>query len=372
LSALFRSINFPLGACRHNPNSGPDIHHLRATALAQGVSAAGAQSAKRSAVPRLAIVISAVGSIEQLELTLLSVLENRPADCEIIVALNRAYTDPYDLKGEVTFLAPVRGSVIRAINAALAVTRAPFVHLLASGCQVSDGWADAALARFCDKQVASVAPLVLNADDPNRVLATGVGYRPGGQRYLVGEGTPASDARSLPAARGPALFAAFYRKAALEFVGGFSTELGPRQADVDLALVLSHAGLRTALEPGSRVSAATAADATSGVFREALYDERLFWRNLDGAPRLAAWLGHAALVGGEAIKAAPRPSMLARLAARSWAGLQWGAYARHHRLLAELTARSLPSRGATDNLRFDRSHGAPARREADRSRARAS
>lgn len=323
-------------------------------------------------MPRLAIVISAVGSIEQLEITLVSVLENRPADCEIIVALNQAYADPYDLKGEVTFLAPVRGAATSAINAALAVTRSPFVHLLASSCQVTDGWADAALARFGDKQTASVSPLVLNADDPNSVLAAGVGYRPRGQRYLVGEGVSASEVRRLPAASGPALFAAFYRKAALDFIGGFSAELGRRQADVDAALVLGRAGFGAAFEPGSQLRAAKSADPASSAFREALYDERLFWRNLSGAPRMAAWLGHAALVGGEAIKAAPRPSLLAKLAGRSWAGLQWGAYARHHRLLAELAARAIPPRRASEGLRFDRSHGAPARPEADRKRARAS
>ena len=56
-------------------------------------------------VPRLAIVISAIGSIESLEGTLVSVLENRPADCEILVVLNRPYSDPYDLQGEVRFVA---------------------------------------------------------------------------------------------------------------------------------------------------------------------------------------------------------------------------------------------------------------------------
>ena len=40
-------------------------------------------------MPRLAIVIRAVGSIESLEGTLVSVLENRPADCEILVALDK-------------------------------------------------------------------------------------------------------------------------------------------------------------------------------------------------------------------------------------------------------------------------------------------
>lgn len=40
-----------------------------------------------AAAPRLSIVIPAVSSAEDLEQTLVSVLENRPDDCEIVVAL---------------------------------------------------------------------------------------------------------------------------------------------------------------------------------------------------------------------------------------------------------------------------------------------
>ena len=54
---------------------------------------------------RLAIVISAVSGVEPLESTLVSVLENRPRDVEIIVVANFAYDDPYDLAGEVRIMA---------------------------------------------------------------------------------------------------------------------------------------------------------------------------------------------------------------------------------------------------------------------------
>ena len=127
-------------------------------------------------MPRLAIVISAVGKIESLEGTFLSVLENRPSDCEVIVALNQPYSDPYDLKDEVRFVeAAGRPSAIGALNQALAASRAPFVHLLARGCEVTDGWADRALSRFGDRQVASVAPVVCDAQDRERIFAAGVG-----------------------------------------------------------------------------------------------------------------------------------------------------------------------------------------------------
>lgn len=324
----------------------------------------------RSVVPRLAIVITAVGTIESLEGTLVSVLENRPDDCEVVVALNQEYADPYDLRDEVRFLPPTgRKATVAAINTALAATRAPFVHLLASGCLVSEGWADVALARF-DRRTAAVVPLVLDADDSSRIVAAGVGYHQRGQRYLVGRGQTGLDAAALKTVRGPGLFAAFYRKAALDIVGGFSTQLGPRQADVDLAMLLSTAGFDVAVEHGCCVRAGEGVDAGGSAFREALSEERLFWRNSGSAGGIGKWLNHAALVAQDVGRRAPRPSALAALAGRAWGFWQPG-YTRHRRLQAELAARAVPQRLESDNLRFDRSHAGLGRSKKGRRRSSA-
>ncbi|MEX0675980.1 MAG: hypothetical protein WD063_02815 [Pirellulales bacterium] len=307
---------------------------------------------------RLAIVISAVGSIESLEGTLVSVLENRPADCEIVVVLNRPYADPYDLAEEVRFLPPGRSvSTTGGINRALATTRAPFVHLLAGGCQVSEGWADAALARFGDRQVGSVVPLIWDAQRSDRIFAAGVGYRRHGRRYLVGQGFQTLEPDQEQAIVGPCGFAAFYRKAALDFVGGFSTRLGPRQADADMALVLRQAGFTVAFEPCSCVRASAEADPAAAGFRQALCDERLFWRNLTKPGRARALVEHAASVGLELAGSFPRPRMFAQVIGRLAACLEIGSHARHHRALTELAARGVL---AGERVRIDRSHSAPA------------
>lgn len=322
-----------------------------------------------SVVPRLAIVISAVGSIESLEGTLVSVLENRPADCEIVVVLNGPYADPYDLAGEVRF---VRGATSRSINAsinrALGTTRAPFVHLLASGCQVSEGWADAALARFGDRRVASVAPLVWDAEQPKRIFAAGVGYRAAGRRYRVGQGLEELDRQTQQAVVGPCAFAAFYRKGALDFVGGLSTHLAPQQADADLALILRHAGFTVTIEPRARVVASREADPGTSSFRQAAGEERLFWRNWTGAGRGQALAAHAGLVAVELVRSFPRPRMLAQLAGRLWASGGIVTAARHRRALVELGVRAVRPTAAGEHTRIDRSHDAPARSEASRSR----
>jgi GT2 family glycosyltransferase len=321
-------------------------------------------------VPRLAIVISALGSSETLERTLLSVLENKPRDCEVIVALNQPYADPYALQGEVQFIkAAPRTSPVERINRALATTRAPFVHLLASGCEVSEGWADAALTRFGDRQVGSVAPVVLAADDRETIFAAGVGYRRGGKRYLVGQGQASLTAAAQESIVGACGFAAFYRKAALDFVGGMSGQLGLRQADVDLALVLKQAGFAVALEMKSRVFGTAEADPGGSAFEQALYDERLFWRNVESAGAVQSWAAHAVLVAAEMACSLGRPRMLAQFTARFLAAAS--PYRRHRRALAELGRRSVRSKSVLERLRIDRSHDAPAPAERTATRAAA-
>lgn len=309
-------------------------------------------------MPRLAIVIPAVGNIESLEGTLVSVLENRPADCEIVVALAGPYADPYDLKDEVSFVPPGRNtSIVAAINGALATTQAPFIHLLASGCQVSEGWTDAPLARFGNRQVGSVAPMVWEAGPGDRIFAAGVGYR-AGRLYLVGHQRQQLDDEAKQAILGPCGFAGFYRKAALDMVGGFSTRLGPRQADADMAIVLACAGFSVACEPRSNIRASEAADPDSGALRQALYDERLFWRNLTGARGL---LSHVGQVGLELARSFPRPRMAAQIMGRFMACLEMSSHARHRRALVELAARSIQSSPCGDHVRIDGEHQKTAR-----------
>lgn len=315
-------------------------------------------------MPRLAIVISAVGSIESLEGTLVSVLENRPADCEILVALNQRYQDPYSLQGEVRFLEPPRRATpIERIQQALAGTRAPLVHLLSSGCEVSEGWADEALARFGDRRVASVAPLVREIGG-QRILAAGVGYRRAGQRILVGQGLAECTADLQNKVIGPASFAAFYRKAAIDFVGGLSSQLGPRQADVDLALTLRHAGFTTALEPRSCVLASPTVDPSEPPRLEALHNERLFWRQLPEAGWLPALAAHGSIVALETLASIGRPRMISQMAARAWACCQRGSYARRRRALAELSRRAVTAKPSHENTRVDRPHQVPSPSEA--------
>ncbi|HEX3727352.1 MAG TPA: glycosyltransferase family A protein [Pirellulales bacterium] len=290
-----------------------------------------------------------------MEGTLVSVLENRPPDTEILVALDRPYADPYDLKGEVRFIdAPAGAGPSVTVNAGLAAARAPFVHLLASGCRVTDGWTERALARFGASQVGAVAPLAMYLDKPERIFAAGVGYRRGGQRYLVGRDQTRLTGEDVAAIVGPCLFAAFYRKSALERAGGLSPQLGLAQADADLGLSLARGGFTCHFEAQSQVLAESDVSEPLGPFRRALYDERLFWRNLPSGSRMGALTAHAAIVAGELLGSLGRPRFIAQLTARFLACCQARTLAR--------AAANPPSihkkadHSPLDHWRVDRSH----------------
>ena len=55
-------------------------------------------------MPTLSIIIPASGSESRWERTLVSVLQNRPEDTEILVVVPGRYNDPYQLREEVRFV----------------------------------------------------------------------------------------------------------------------------------------------------------------------------------------------------------------------------------------------------------------------------
>src|SRR5688572_24937936 len=109
-------------------------------------------------VPRLSIVIPCVGGAAEFDGTLVSVLQHRPADCEVVVLHTEQYDDPYDLQGEVEFRRSQHQTVVELVNEGLAAATGDIVHVLGCGVEATEGWADAALPHFDDPQVATVSP----------------------------------------------------------------------------------------------------------------------------------------------------------------------------------------------------------------------
>src|SRR5262245_47395883 len=98
-----------------------------------------------------------LGSAEQMETGLVSVLENRPSACEVLLVLNGQYDNPYDLDDEVRFVTAPRGAGwAESCNVGVEQAEADLVHLLMPGAEATPGWTDAPLRHFAAADMAAV------------------------------------------------------------------------------------------------------------------------------------------------------------------------------------------------------------------------
>jgi hypothetical protein len=322
--------------------------------------------------PRLSIVIPAPADTAALEETLVSVLENRPHDCEIVVALGCEYADPWNIREEVRFVqAPVGSGLVSCVNLGVAASEGTIVHVLAAGWRATAGWTDAAMARFDDDAVAAVVPVGVAADDRDRVVSAGVRTTVGGRRIdLAFAGKwrreRLSAGRPVAVPMGPVLEAGFWRADAFEMAGpGFSTACGEAMADADMAVTLARSGRTVAIEPEAVVVAAPRSAGRSRPFAAGLHAERLFWRSLAGQAVVPAAVGHLYEVVRHAIARAPLgtvPMLVGRLVAL----LQFGAYLPRYLQLRDIIASAAADRSRADEeaagrtIRIDGPHAAAA------------
>ncbi len=295
-------------------------------------------------MPRLAIVIPVLDQVGSFENGLVSVLTNRPADCEVIAVFSAPYSDPYQLANEVRLVHAAPGAgFAECANLGVSASEAPFVHVLAAGCEVAEGWTDKALVHFRDPRVGSVAPLVIDAVDPRRMLSAGVQYSAGGTRRDAGRGALLnSGSPSGPAPIGPCRWAGFYRRAALELLHEpWSPLVGETLADVDLALRLAHAGYTFALAADAVVRATAPPERRFRQgFRAGRQLEYLFWRNapvVGWGPALAL---HPWTVLAQAVATLPSPAAVSQVLGRLFAMVQSLRHVRHYLHLASLAGQA--------------------------------
>lgn len=320
--------------------------------------------------PTLSIVVPTVNDTAALEETLVSILENRPADCEIIVPLACRYDDPWNIGDEVRFVTvPPHSSLTGCVNLGIAASRGRIVHVLAAGWRATAGWAEAALDRFAasdqtGESLMAVASLVVAADDPSRPTQAGVRLTPGGRRLVVASGRdrirlddPTCDVGGL-APDGPQLEAGFWRADVFAAVaGGFAPACGDGWCDVDMAVTVESMGGRVAVVADSRVIEGPRA--WSGTpFAHGLYAERTFWRSLGQRPLLTSLIRHACEVVRSCVSHAPLGTV-PMLLGRALALLQFGGYVSRAHQLRRLQ-REAASGGDTERaiMRIDAAHAA--------------
>ena len=253
---------------------------------------------------RLSIIVPLTGDLKRLEDTLVSVLENQPEQSEVVVVLNEPYDDPYQLRGEVKFVEARQGAdLVDCFACGLAASDAPIVHTIASGFEATPGWADAALTRFAETDVAAVAPLVVDRDHPQRVLSAGVCWTAAGSVGRIASGKPLDQfAGDDGVLCGPELVVAFYRRDVLEMI-----ERLPSQGS-DLAAA-TESGFGDAQGRVSRRSGTGVRDDGHGRlvgFRQPLAgrrSRRAAFPALEGGSRLEAFMGRACRAGRAGVHA---------------------------------------------------------------------
>lgn len=149
---------------------------------------------------------------------------------------------------------PVNGGFAAGVIAGLAATHSPFVLTLNPDVELLPGaLAPAEEALAADPALGSVALTVLDARDPERIDATGIGLTSFLGQINCDHGRRARELDAAPrAVLGPLGGAALWRRAALEAVGGPAPDYFLYWEDVDLALRLASAGYACRTVPQAR------------------------------------------------------------------------------------------------------------------------
>ncbi len=166
---------------------------------------------KFSPIPRLSIVIPIGHNLAAFESTLVSVLENRPVGCEVLVAHDGSYDDPFDLCDEVEFVTASSNRQVHLVATGVDQARGRFVHILGDGIRATPGWTEEALECFAEQGVGSVTPLVRDSESK---LIVAAGWRDTSWRLCepVGQGSTKIDTSCAESCQGAYLPVSFWRR----------------------------------------------------------------------------------------------------------------------------------------------------------------
>jgi hypothetical protein len=219
------------------------------------------ETPRRCSVPRLSIIIPHQNNDAALENTILSVLENRPEDCEIIVVHDGSYSDPYRLEDELLLIQEPDERPAAQINAGLMVSRSPIVCVLSNGVSVqSENWADAACEQMMrSDDIASLTVPTQPVGSDSRVM--GICHQSTrnarslllNRMLLIGSG----EHPPLGSVAGPTASCGFFRRRVLLALDGWNERVDWSNADIELAFLMDRLGLRCELLPGRATLAST-------------------------------------------------------------------------------------------------------------------
>lgn len=190
------------------------------------------------------------------ESTLVSVLENRPEQAEILVPHDGSYGDPFDLGDEVRFVVASEKDVLSMLCSGVRAARGEFVHILADGLRGTELWTEEPCQMLARKEVACVAPMIVDLSERERVVALGWKDTATCLRVPLGAGSAAPKSSELLDIRGAYLQASFWRRAVIQELLELPLGTVPSVVDYVLAHSLWRAGWECQVCLSSRVAGA--------------------------------------------------------------------------------------------------------------------
>lgn len=200
---------------------------------------------KFPSIPRVSIVVPIGSNLAAFESTLISVLEKQPAGCEVLVAHDGSYDDPFQLCDEVRFVVSHTDSIADLVAAAASVARGRFVHVLADGVCATSGWLDGALEKFEHFDAACVAPVIRHRKSKKIVSA---GWHDGKDQLCKQACQGQIDPTAAPKLVGAHLQASFWRREVLRsLANAFATSESSTAISYAYEHLMRNAGWRTVL-----------------------------------------------------------------------------------------------------------------------------
>lgn len=195
-------------------------------------------------MPRLSLIVPFQCDSQALENTLVSVLEVRAADDELIIVHRGEYQDPYGLSGDEATVVETAASssLAEQLNAAYRHATGEVIQVVVPGTILESDWCDDALVAFDELDVDMIALGIKSSS--SRDLQYGFESDAMPQRRLTSE--PAKIA-------GPMLGGTMIRRSTLECLGGWNNKIPSDLIDFEMSLMAKVLGLHVGVVEGALI-----------------------------------------------------------------------------------------------------------------------
>jgi len=189
-------------------------------------------------VPRLSIIVPHIHDDSGLELTILSILENRESDFEVLIVHDGRYNDPYGLDQDEVILveSEANASFSSQLNLAIAAARSPAIQVLLPGAVVQPNWCEEFLNLLQDKSISAVCMPVGDMDSNEVHLGIASSSLP--HRRVT---------QSQRDIAGPLMCGGVFRKRMLRNISGWLISSQREIAEVEFALLAAAVEIEIAI-----------------------------------------------------------------------------------------------------------------------------